>query len=98
MKGRRRNIEVKEKHRLVASHSSPNGGWAHNPGMCSDWVWNRLLFALWDDAQPTKPHQSGPGVFFSIDCTAYPKTGLESNLFLDLCHFLIKTKSRTISV
>ena len=30
-----------------------------NPGMCPDWESNWWPFALWDDAQPTEPHQSG---------------------------------------
>ena len=29
-----RNIDVREKHRLVASHMCPNRGLGHNPGMC----------------------------------------------------------------
>ena len=30
-----------------------------NPGMFSGWGLNPWPFALWNDAQPTKPHQSG---------------------------------------
>ena len=40
-KERERNINVREKHRLAASHMSPNWDQAHNPGMCPDPEWNQ---------------------------------------------------------
>ena len=36
-KEREKNINVREIHRLVASHMPPTGGLAGNPGMCPDW-------------------------------------------------------------
>ena len=39
-KERERNIDVQEKHLLVASHMSPTGDLAHNTHMCSDWELN----------------------------------------------------------
>ena len=40
---RKRNINVWEKHQLVASHVSPTENLAHNPGMCPDWELNPRL-------------------------------------------------------
>ena len=34
-----------------------------NPGLCPDQESNQQPFALWDDAQPTEPHQSGLELF-----------------------------------
>ena len=45
--GGERNINVREKHRLVASHMHP------------DQEWNPQPFGVQDDA-PTEPHQPGP--------------------------------------
>ena len=55
---RERNINVPEKHQLVASCAPPTGYLAHNPGMCPDWESNQGTFSLWYNAQPTEPHQS----------------------------------------
>ena len=55
---RERNINVREKHWLVASFMPLTWDMAHNPGMCPDQESNRQPFALWE-AQPTEPHQSG---------------------------------------
>ena len=41
-----RNIDVREKHRLVASHMLPLQGWNCNPGMCPEWKSNLQPFAL----------------------------------------------------
>ena len=41
-------------------------GQAHNPGMCPDQESNQQPFALWDDAQPTQPHQSGLNYYLLI--------------------------------
>ena len=59
MKERERNIDVREKHRLVASCMCPGGDWTHNPGMGTDWDLSQQPFTLQDDAQLTKPRQSG---------------------------------------
>ena len=56
---RERNIDVQKKYQLVASCTPPTGNQAHNPGMCPDWESNQWPFGLWDDTQPTEPHQSG---------------------------------------
>ena len=51
-----------EKHQcVVASRTPPTGDLAHNPGMCPDWELNRRPLALWDNTQPTEPHQSEQG-------------------------------------
>ena len=42
----------------------PAGDLACNPGMCPDQELNRRPLGLWDDAQPTEPHQSGQKSFF----------------------------------
>ena len=57
-KQRERNIDVQEKHLPAASCTPPTGDLAHNPGMCPDWELNRRPLALWDNTQPTEPHQS----------------------------------------
>ena len=44
---------------VVASHTSPTGDLARNPGMCCDWELNRQPFALQAHAQSTEPHQPG---------------------------------------
>ena len=54
-----------EKHPLVASCMPPTGGLVHNPGLCPDQESNWQPFSLWDDAQPTEPHQSGQKPDFS---------------------------------
>ena len=41
---RERNIDVWGKHQLAASHTSPTGDLASNPGMCPDWESNQQPF------------------------------------------------------
>ena len=53
-KERERNINVREKYRLVASHMRP------------DQQLNRQPFTLREDTQPMEPHQSGHLCPFSI--------------------------------
>ena len=49
-----------DKHRcVVASHTSPAGDPASNPGMCSDWESNQRLLGPQASAQSTEPHQPG---------------------------------------
>ena len=55
-KARDRNIDVWEKHRLIASHMPPTGYLAHNPAMCPDWEWNGQPFGSQAEAQSTEPH------------------------------------------
>ena len=77
-KGRERNIDVKEKHQLVAICRHPDlGSLVGRPGIIHTWPGNRTLnlgvcpdresswgpFALGDNAQPTEPHQSGSRLF-----------------------------------
>ena len=64
-KERERNIDVREKHRSVASHMCLNQGPNHNPGKSPEWELNQWSFALWDNAQPTEPHMSGLCFFFT---------------------------------
>ena len=50
-----------EKHQCVAaSHESPAGDLACNPGMCPDWELNRRSFGSQAGTQSTEPHQPGP--------------------------------------
>ena len=56
---RERNINVREKHRLVASCRCPIWDQTQNVGMSPDRESNRRPFTLWDDAQPSEPHQLG---------------------------------------
>ena len=48
--GRERNINVIEKHQLVAFRMHPTGDKTNNLGMCPDWELNLQSFGLWDDA------------------------------------------------
>ena len=56
---REREAEWKgEKHQcVVASHTSPPGDMAHNPGMCPDQESNQQLFGSKAGAQSTEPQQ-----------------------------------------
>ena len=65
-KKRERNINVWEKHQMVASTLHPNQGPACNPGMCPAQELNHWPFALWNGAQPTELHWSGPFPFCKI--------------------------------
>ena len=50
-----------EKHQcVVASHTSPSGDLASNPGMCPDWESNQQHFGLQAHDQSTEPHWPGP--------------------------------------
>ena len=49
-----------KEHRLVASHMIPTEVPARHLGMCPEQELNQPPFSLWDNAQPTVPHQSGP--------------------------------------
>ena len=57
------NIDVQEKHGLVASHKLPTWDLAHNPGMCSDQELNQQCFGSQAGTQSTEPHQPGLTVF-----------------------------------
>ena len=49
-----------EKHQcVVASHTSPTGDLACNPGMCPDWESNQRPFSSWAGTQYTELHQPG---------------------------------------
>ena len=63
---RERNIDVREKHQLVASCTHPTGNLTHNPGMCPNQESNLLPPPWQDDAQPTEPHWPGHFHFFKI--------------------------------
>ena len=55
--------EEREKHQcMAASHGTPTGDLAHNPGMCPDQESNRQPFGSPAGAQSTEPHQ--PRLFF----------------------------------
>ena len=67
---RERNINVQEIHQLVASHISPPGDLACNPGMCPDWELNGRPFGSQTGTQSTEPHQPGLEVVFKQGCPA----------------------------
>ena len=49
-----------EKHQcVVASHATPMGDLAHNPGMCPDWESNWQPYGSQASTQSTEPHQPG---------------------------------------
>ena len=57
----------REKHQcVVASHMTPAGDLAHNPGMCPDWRLNWWPFGLQVSTQPSEPHQPGLLLLFQI--------------------------------
>ena len=57
--GRERNIDMQEKHRLIASHThTPTRTKTHYPGVCPDWEVNLRSSTLWYDAQPPEPPQA----------------------------------------
>ena len=58
---KKRNNNVEEKHRWVASLTSPTQDLACNPGMCPYWESNQQPSSLQAGAQPAEPHQPGPG-------------------------------------
>ena len=58
-KRKERNINVQEKHRSVASHTSPVGDLACDPGMCPNWKSNWRPFGSQASAQSTEPYQPG---------------------------------------
>ena len=64
-KERGRNIDMQEKHQSAASCTPPTGDLAYDPGICPDRELNQQPFSLWDDTQPTEPHQSGSFASFS---------------------------------
>ena len=56
-RGRERERQGEKHHWLVASYTPPTGGLACKPVMCPDLELNQQPFSLWDNAQPTEPHQ-----------------------------------------
>ena len=55
----KKNMDVREKHQLVASPEPPTGDLASNPGLCPEGELNRQHFSSQASAQPTGPHQPG---------------------------------------
>ena len=62
-KEKERNIDVWEKHWLVASHVPPTGDLAHNSGMCPVRESNQWHFGSYADTQSTRLH---PGPKLSL--------------------------------
>ena len=60
-----KNIDVQEKHRLVASPMPPTGALACNPDMCPGRGSHQQPFVLKEDAGCSEPHQSGCDPVFS---------------------------------
>ena len=65
---RERNIDVRERHRMVASSTCPTGDKTHILGMCPNQELNLQPFGLWDNVQPTEPHWPGPHPLFLKRC------------------------------
>ena len=65
-KGRERNIDVREKHRLVASHLLPDWGWTLQPRHVSDWELNPQPFSYGMMFQSAEPHQPFTFTFYYI--------------------------------
>ena len=57
-KERERNINVREKDRLLLVHTRTEDQTC-NPGMCPDKESNQRNFTQWNDSQPSEPHRSG---------------------------------------
>ena len=66
-KERERNINVREKHQLVASCIHLVRDWTRTPGMCSDW--NRTGELLLCEMTPNQLSQTGQG--FAILLSIY---------------------------
>ena len=73
-KERKRNIDVREKHRLVAPCIHPDRGWNPRPRCVPDWELDWQPITLQDDTQPTEPHQPGPESAF---LTRFPSDSYE---------------------
>ena len=58
-KKRGRNIDVREKHQLVASCTHPDWRLNTQPEHVPNWASKQQPFALWEDIEPTEPHQLG---------------------------------------
>ena len=87
--GRERNINVKEKHGLVASHMCPDWGshsqdWGMNlqPRMCLDWELNLQPFGYRTILQTPGPCSPGLCPFLSYDSldASYARPGLRDCL------------------
>ena len=62
-KGKERDVDMGEKHRLFASHMSPTRNLAGNQGMSSDQESNWQPFSLQDDSEPTEYTSNGMMIF-----------------------------------
>ena len=63
-RGREGEREGEKHQRVVASHVSPTGDLARNPGMCPDWESNQRPFDSQAGSQSTEPYQ--PALKISI--------------------------------
>ena len=82
---RKRDLNVQEIHRSVASCTPPSGDLACNPGMCPDWESNQWPYGSQADTQFTEQHQPGQSTKFS-----WPENVLFNFMFLKkklLCFF-----------
>ena len=76
-----------EKHQCVtASHMSPTGDLACNPGMCPDWESNWWSFSLQAGTQSTEPHQPGLKYFFKniFVCICVWRLIYQPNVIVDI--------------
>ena len=63
-KERERNIDVREKHQLLAPRMCPNQDWTPKLGMCPDQELNWWPLALQNNTQLTEPRRSGPSSIY----------------------------------
>ena len=79
-RGREREREGTEHQCVVASHTSPAGNLARNPGMCPDWELSRRPFSLQASTQSTEPHQPGRIMPFDLTRTFHLPLVLKINM------------------
>ena len=75
-----RNIDISEKHWLVASRTPPAGDLARNPGLCPDWESNQQPFSLRAGAQSPEPPQPGHRAFFNTPPSPVTDTSISPSL------------------
>ena len=80
-KERERNINVKEKHQLVAFCMPSTGDTAHNSGMCPDGESNQQPFSLQNDAQPNEPYHSGQKLVLYCGIHTLQKLKIQQKIF-----------------
>ena len=98
--GKKRNSNVLEKHRSVASCTPPTGDLACNPGMCPDRELNQRPFGLQASSQSTEAHQ--PGLNILLTDLVFKSKKLSKNNHESTCQLLsisipfLKNKKKSV--